>query len=120
MWNFYSGQYGYYKSYNTIKEAYDMSLESANEEIEFLKKKGKNIILTIQKQPFPNNERIGKHTGGMLSFLNGGNYIFEIPPEDTKMHIVLLTHMDNDSHYLIREDVAGYYFGDEDWNEYKK
>ena len=116
-WNFYAD--GYRGSYDSIQEAYDISINSCYEEIKLLNGNISIDYFVKLQQPFSNNEKIGKYIGGMLSFLNGKNFIFKIPPEDTTMHIVVLTHMNDESHYLIRKDVAGFYFGDRDWNEFK-
>lgn len=121
MWSLYTGA-GYRGDYKSIKEIYDEDLESCYMELELIKKNNLGYMPEepeILNQPFPNNEHVGKFTGEMFSFLNKKKFcIFKIPEENTKMHIVALTHMNNETHYLIRTDVCGYYFGDEDWEIY--
>jgi hypothetical protein len=120
MWNLYAN--GYRKQYANIKEAFDDEKYSIEEEIKCINKKSEKKLFLSDfeklQQPFPNNEHIGKFTGGMFSKYNNRNCIFEMPPEDTQMHIIVLGSMDSETHYLIRSDVAEYYFGDKDWNDH--
>jgi hypothetical protein len=122
-WYFYSGQLGFRGEFSSIREAYDFSLKSFQQAIRIWNGQGADLSIkdfSPKTQPFSNNERIGKFTGGMLSKLNGTNCLFELPDESTNMHIVLLTHLGDESHYLIRSDVTKFYFGDEDWALYRK
>jgi hypothetical protein len=116
MWNFYTGS-GHIGKFKTIKECSDGSLEACYKELELIN--DSECIPNnpeILEQPFLNNEHIGNHTGGMFQFLNGRNfYTFKLPDENTKMHIIALTHMDKETHYLIKSDVNAFYFGDKSW-----
>lgn len=121
MWDYYTIS-GFYKTFETIRKAYDESLQSCLEEIKILNKNGNNITIDDfikKKQPFENNELYGKFIGGSFCFLNKSNCIFELPPENTNIHIIALTHMDNETHYLVKSNVAKYYFGDDDWEKIK-
>lgn len=106
MWNLYSGTCGYYGNENSIIDAFN----KVNDE-ELLKD------AIIEKQPFPNNEHIGKYTGDMFSHFKE-IIKFELSPENTHMHIVCLTHFDEETLYLIKKKYAPFYFGDESWSDY--
>jgi hypothetical protein len=115
MWRLYTDA-GYRGKYKTIKEAYDESYSGLCEEILLSRQIGDIVKIP---QPFANNEKQGEDIGGLLCFLNGSICTFELPSEDTTMHIVLLTHVNNETHYLIHKDVAEFYFGDKDWKDYQ-
>jgi hypothetical protein len=127
MWNFYTAS-GYIGKFKTIKECMDIALESLYEELELINRHRIHIYNNpecllinpeILEQPFPNNEHIGNHTGGMFNFLNQKELcIFKLPDENTKMHIIALTHISDETHYLIKSDVSAFYFGDKSWDDY--
>ena len=78
-----------------------------------------NTAIDIRPQPFLNNELVGGHiTPEVFDVPESGGCILYITPsyEPDNVHIVMLSHFDGETLYLVRADVADCYFGNSAWD----